>query len=96
MSSGTFDLAVQWINSNKKALERLPQEQQEKLYGLFKVATVGPNNTPQPYFWQVVETAKWQAWTKYSTLSSDKAKEEYVKRVELIKEWKRKTDQLAQ
>ena len=32
------------------------------LYALSQQATVGPNNTPQPWGWNVVDKAKWQSW----------------------------------
>lgn len=32
------------------------------LYALSQQATVGPNNTPQPWGWNVVDKAKWQGW----------------------------------
>jgi acyl-CoA-binding protein len=37
-------------------------ENKLKFYSYFKQATIGPVNTPQPYFFNVIERAKWDAW----------------------------------
>ncbi len=50
-----------------------------KLYGLYKQATVGDNNTSQPWAVQMEARAKWEAWTANKGMSKEKAKEEYVK-----------------
>jgi diazepam-binding inhibitor (GABA receptor modulating acyl-CoA-binding protein) len=31
-------------------------------YSFYKQVTVGDCNTPQPYFYQLFERAKWNAW----------------------------------
>jgi diazepam-binding inhibitor (GABA receptor modulating acyl-CoA-binding protein) len=48
------------------------------IYGLYKQATVGDVNTPEPSFYQLTEKAKWNAWAKNKGKSSDQAKQEYV------------------
>lgn len=55
------------------------QEMQLRFYSLFKQATVGPCTVPQPWGWQVVERAKWNAWNSLGAdMSQDEAKEEYI------------------
>ena len=41
---------------------QLSNEQKLKFYGYYKQVTVGVVNTPQPYFFNVFERAKWDAW----------------------------------
>jgi len=49
-----------------------------KLYGLYKQATVGDNNTSQPGFLDIKGKAKWNSWNSYKGLSNESAKEQYV------------------
>ncbi|KHJ83724.1 acyl CoA binding protein [Oesophagostomum dentatum] len=55
----------------------------EKLafYSLYKQATVGPCNTSQPGFWNVVEKFKWEAWKKLGSMESNEAKNAYINRI---------------
>lgn len=48
------------------------------LYGLYKQATVGNVNTPQPYFYDVMARGKWDAWNSHKSKTSDQAKQEYI------------------
>lgn len=48
------------------------------LYGLYKQATVGDNNTPKPGFLDFKGTKKWEGWNKYKGYSQKKAEYEYV------------------
>ncbi len=48
------------------------------LYGLYKQATVGDNNTPKPGFLDFKGTKKWEGWNKYKGYSKKKAEYEYV------------------
>lgn len=48
------------------------------LYGLYKQATVGPNTTPKPNFWNVSAKQKWEAWAAQGTKSKETAMEEYI------------------
>lgn len=41
---------------------QLSNDSKLKFYSYYKQATVGDCNTPQPYFFNVVERAKWDAW----------------------------------
>ena len=57
-----------------------------RLYGLYKQATVGDCNIPQPWAVQLEARAKWDAWNSQKGKSSDKAKKEYVRLVERLLE----------
>ncbi len=52
-----------------------------KLYGLYKQATVGDNNTAKPGMMEFKETLKWNNWNKYKGYSKYQAEVEYIKLV---------------
>ena len=49
-----------------------------ELYGLYKQALHGDNNNVQPWSIQLVETIKWNAWTKNKGMSKEVAMEKYI------------------
>ena len=49
-----------------------------KFYALFKTATVGPCNTPQPSRLKVVERAKHDAWKKLGQMTQLEAKKQMI------------------
>jgi len=55
------------------------------LYGLYKQAREGDNNTAQPWSIQMEATAKWNAWTKNKGMSKEEAEKNYVALVENLK-----------
>ncbi len=59
-------------------------DEKTKLYGLYKQATVGDVNVAQPYFFDVVGRAKWDAWNKRKGMSQDDAKKKYIKYVDKL------------
>jgi len=52
-----------------------------ELYGLYKQATVGDVNIPQPWSIQFEAAAKWSAWDKRKGMSSADAKAAYIAKV---------------
>lgn len=70
-----FRLAVERV---RKLGDRPSDETLLKLYGLYKQATVGPNRTPKPSFWDFKGHAKWNAWDSYYRLSKEEAKRNYI------------------
>lgn len=52
-----------------------------KLYGLYKQATLGDCNLPQPWFYEVKQLAKWNAWTSQKGKLKKVASNEYIKLV---------------
>lgn len=64
--------AVQRLN-NRPDNDTLGQ-----LYGLYKQATVGDNNTPQPGMLDFKGSAKWKSWNNYRGLSTYKAEVQYI------------------
>jgi len=53
-------------------------EESVTLYGLYKQATVGDNNTPRPWMIQIEASQKWYAWDKYRGMTPQEAKRLYV------------------
>ena len=49
-----------------------------KFYSYFKQATVGPVVGTQPYFYQVVERAKWDAWKSVEGMSKEECMQAYI------------------
>jgi acyl-CoA-binding protein len=81
LSHMTFEDAVQAVND----LPNLSDATRLQLYGLYKVSTVGQNDTAKPGFFNPVGAAKWNAWTNVSHISQDEAIEMYIKTVEGLK-----------
>lgn len=61
-----------------KNLKGLDQEHQLLLYGLYKQATIGNVNTPQPYSFDFVNSYKWKAWKAYEGFPQKNAVIAYV------------------
>lgn len=55
-----------------------------KLYAFFKQATHGPNDTPKPRFYQIVEGYKWDAWYKLQDMTKQQAMLSYVRELKNI------------
>lgn len=51
------------------------------LYGLYKQATQGDCNTPQPWSTQVEARARWDAWYKNSGMDRNVAMKKYIEKV---------------
>mmetsp|Transcript_9911 Transcript_9911/g.12353 ORF Transcript_9911/g.12353 Transcript_9911/m.12353 type:complete len:99 (+) Transcript_9911:264-560(+) len=49
-----------------------------KVYGLFKQATIGDNETTAPWAVQLEAKSKWDAWTANKGKSQKQAKAEYI------------------
>ena len=52
-----------------------------KMYGCYKQATVGPCNVPRPSFWDVVNKAKWDAWSALGQMDTEAAMRSYVEEI---------------
>lgn len=49
-----------------------------KLYGLYKQATVGDNDTPKPGMFDLKGKYKWQAWDDLKGTSQSDAESKYI------------------
>lgn len=62
-----------------KTLTKRPTDEEFlELYGLFKQATVGDNNTAKPGMFDLKGKAKWEWWNKQKGKSQDDAKTQYI------------------
>lgn len=76
-----FEQAVESV----KVLSSAPSDADKLLlYGLYKQATVGDVNVSRPYFYKLVECAKWDAWSKHKGAIADDVKAKYVELVTLL------------
>lgn len=75
-----FNSAVTIIRNLPKEGPIKPSDELKlKFYAYFKQATDGPNNTPKPRFYQIVESYKWDAWKKLGDMSRDDAMLNYIR-----------------
>ena len=53
------------------------REERGQLYGLYKQATIGDNNTDRPNRLNLEARLKWKAWSEVQGLSKEDARQEY-------------------
>ena len=70
-----FDKAASDVT---KHVKELSDEKKLKLYGLFKQAKFGDNNTEKPGMLDFRGKAKWEAWNAVKGKDKEVAKKEYV------------------
>ena len=64
---------------NVKTLTKRPSDTQFlELYGLFKQASEGDNNSSKPGMFDIKGQFKWNAWKDKAGLSKDEAKQKYI------------------
>jgi diazepam-binding inhibitor (GABA receptor modulating acyl-CoA-binding protein) len=80
-NSQQFLLAVEAVNqlSTKPNNDIL-----SKLYGLYKQATLGDNNTSKPSLLDLKGNAKWNSWNNYKGYSKYQAEVDYIKLVNIL------------
>lgn len=63
-------------------VKRLPQRPDNdtllKLYALYKQVTEGDANGPKPGFFDFVNTAKYEAWSRLRGMRGDEAQRKYI------------------
>lgn len=68
--------------------QRVANDVQLQLYGLYKIATEGPCTAPQPSALKMTARAKWQAWNKLGAMPPEEAMQKYIDIVtELYPSW---------
>ena len=55
-----------------------------QLYGLYKQATLGDNNTIKPGFFDPIANQKWNIWKEYSGMTKEKAMLNYIRLVKKL------------
>jgi len=71
---------------SKKLPKNTSNEDLLILYGLFKQATIGDCNTDRPGLLDPKGKAKWDAWNALKGMTKEQAMEEYIMKVEQLKE----------
>jgi len=83
MPSAEFESAANAVQS----LPNKPGDQDLlKLYGLYKQATVGDNDTPKPGMLDFKGKMKWQAWEDRKGMSQADAEQAYIAFVKELQE----------
>eukprot|EP00042_Codosiga_hollandica_P034887 m.251466 g.251466 ORF g.251466 m.251466 type:complete len:179 (-) comp54513_c0_seq5:1114-1650(-) len=81
MSESEFQAAAAQV----KALPIRPSDAELlDLYGLYKQATVGDNDSAQPWAVQFEARAKWDAWASRDGMSTEDARRAYIQRASEI------------
>ncbi|KAI9364562.1 acyl-CoA-binding protein [Pilaira anomala] len=81
MPSAEFNTAAE---EAQKLTTKPSNDELLELYGLFKQATVGDNETSKPTF-DIKGRYKWDAWTKLKGTSQADAEKKYIELVEALK-----------
>ena len=79
-----FEFTIDYV-SNYKNISIISNDDKLEMYKYYKQATCGDNNTDKPYFYQVKEVAKWNAWTSIYDMSEGEAMHNYIKTFKTIK-----------
>lgn len=78
------DLAVDFRQATED-VKRLPERPDNdtllKLYALYKQATNGDACGPKPGFFDFVNTAKYEAWSRLRGMRADEARQKYIELV---------------
>ena len=77
-NSPQFLLAVEAVN---QLSTRPNNDMLSKLYGLYKQAKVGDNNTSKPGMLDIKGSVKWNSWNNYKGYSKYQAEVDYIKLV---------------
>mmetsp|Transcript_19968 Transcript_19968/g.31297 ORF Transcript_19968/g.31297 Transcript_19968/m.31297 type:complete len:112 (-) Transcript_19968:495-830(-) len=78
-----FEQAVRFVRSSQPSESSLiTKDTKLALYGLYKQATVGDCDIPQPWAMKVEARAKWEAWNQCKGMTKLSAMEKYVERVQ--------------
>jgi len=83
-SKGLNDLFEEKADYVTKNVGDFSNEDLLDLYGFFKQAKFGDNDTNCPVFWKYAAKRKWEAWKSRTGLSSDAAKKRYIEKVEKL------------
>jgi len=75
-----FDAAAERI----KSVPGPDNDEMLELYGLFKQATVGDNDTPKPGLLDLRGKKKWEAWNSRKGMSAEAAMTAYIEVVERL------------
>ncbi|CAI2169044.1 10257_t:CDS:2 [Funneliformis geosporum] len=84
-----FTSAYTFLNDHPEI--NLSNEIKLKLYGHYKVVTVGKNDTAKPSLWDLRGRAKWDAWKEVENIPAETAMQIYIETSKLSTEQERIT-----
>ena len=79
-----FEFTINYVN-NSDNITTISNDDKLEMYKYYKQATCGNNNTDKPYFYLLLEVAKWNAWTSIYDMSIEDAMINYIKTFNIIK-----------
>ena len=72
-----FNKAIELV----KTVESVSNENKLYLYAYYKQVNCGNNNTPKPSMFNMVESAKWNAWYAINNMEKEEAMKLYINKV---------------
>ena len=81
MSTNINDIFNQAANDASKLVGKVDDDTLLVIYGFYKQATIGDNNTEKPSFFNFKASKKWEAWNSVKGLSKTVAQGQYIKHV---------------
>jgi diazepam-binding inhibitor (GABA receptor modulating acyl-CoA-binding protein) len=80
------DLKFKKASEEVLVLKKKPDDRELLiLYGLYKQALFGNNKTPKPFLFDFKNCSKWNAWNDLQGMGKNKAKNQYIDYVEILK-----------
>ena len=73
-----FNYYAQKVKESKPTDKPIDNNTRLNFYKYYKQSTVGNNNTEQPYFFNVADRAKWDAWNELKNMSKEEAMKMYI------------------
>ena len=81
MSTNINDIFNQAANDASKLVGKVEDDTLLVIYGFYKQATIGDNNTEKPSFFNFKASKKWEAWNSVKGLSKVVAQGQYIKHI---------------
>jgi diazepam-binding inhibitor (GABA receptor modulating acyl-CoA-binding protein) len=81
MSTNINDIFNQAANDASKLVGKVDDDTLLVIYGFYKQATIGDNNTEKPSFFNFKASKKWEAWNSVKGLSKAVAQGQYIKHI---------------
>lgn len=73
-----FNYYSKKVKESKPTDKVIDNDTKLNFYKYYKQATIGDNNTEQPFFFNVVDRAKWDAWNNLKGTSKNEAMKMYI------------------
>jgi|UniRef100_A0A6C0I832 diazepam-binding inhibitor (GABA receptor modulating acyl-CoA-binding protein) len=79
MSTNINDIFNQAANDASKLVGKVDDDTLLQVYGFYKQATLGDNNTEKPSFFNFKASKKWESWDALKGMSKLLAQGQYIK-----------------